>query len=228
MTGEADGEDRADICTGGSSTSSRTRSGRPWTRSPHEQIRRTLRHRPCDRVQRPGRFDSGPSSRAPGRRGSTAQHGQNGVRTQHMRPCRCQSQGATTLRQPRGWVYKDRRATLCARSRVDGHRLRTGLGIGQSELTHLSKAYKQLVDDGAIFIDDRPWLNITQLVAAARSLSAQRQIGLVVVDWIQTVRSEDTVVRRTGQIAMMMRDLKSLALELSIPILVLSQVSRAR
>jgi replicative DNA helicase len=116
---------------------------------------------------------------------------------------------------------------LCARSRVDGHKLRTGLGMGMRELTQLSKAYKELSENGEIYIDDTPARNMMQIAASARRIKRRRKIGLLMVDYIQLVDSDDTRDSRQEQIAKISRRLKTLARELSVPIVALSQLNRA-
>jgi replicative DNA helicase len=115
---------------------------------------------------------------------------------------------------------------LCARSRVDGHKLRTGIGLGNREMTHLARAYGEL-RSGPIFIDDTPARNMLQITAAARRLSLRKQLGLIVLDYIQLVDSEDSRDSRQEQIAKISRRLKTLARELSIPVIALSQLNRA-
>jgi replicative DNA helicase len=114
---------------------------------------------------------------------------------------------------------------LCARSRVDGYKLRTGTGM-QHEMNKLVKAYNEL-RSGQIFIDDTPARNMLQITAAARRLSLRKKIGLIVVDYIQLVDSEDTRDSRQEQIAKISRRLKTLARELPVPVLALSQLNRA-
>jgi replicative DNA helicase len=116
---------------------------------------------------------------------------------------------------------------LCARSRVDGHKLRTGLGMGMRELTQLSKAFKELSENGEIYIDDTPARNVMQIAASARRIKRRRKIGLLMVDYIQLVDSEDSRDSRQEQIAKISRRLKTLARELEVPIVALSQLNRA-
>ena len=59
---------------------------------------------------------------------------------------------------------------LCARSRVDGYKLRTGMGLGNREMTQLAKAYNELSSGAPIFIDDTPARNMLQITASARRL----------------------------------------------------------
>ena len=116
---------------------------------------------------------------------------------------------------------------LCARSRVDGHKLRTGLGMAMRELTQLSKAYNELSKNGQIYIDDTPARNMMQIAASARRIKRRSQIGLLMVDYIQLVDSDDTRDSRQEQIAKISRRLKTLARELKVPVVALSQFNRA-
>jgi replicative DNA helicase len=116
---------------------------------------------------------------------------------------------------------------LCARSRVDGYKLRTGLGLGMREIKHLSSAYKELSENVKIFIDDGPARSINEIAAVSRYFKRHHQIGLLVVDSIHLVGSDDADYRRPDTIAETTRGLKTLALELKIPVIALSQVSRA-
>jgi replicative DNA helicase len=116
---------------------------------------------------------------------------------------------------------------LCARSEVDGHKLRTGLGLGQRELHKLSTAYKDLTEKVEIYIDDTPARSMMQIAASARRIKRKRQIGLIMVDYIQLVDSDDSRDSRQEQIAKISRRLKTLARELKVPVVALSQLNRA-
>jgi replicative DNA helicase len=116
---------------------------------------------------------------------------------------------------------------LCARSRVDGHKLRTGLRLGNSELTLLGRAYQELSNHAKIFIDDTPARNMMQISASARRLKRRSQLGLIVVDYIQLIDSEESRDSRQEQIAKISRRLKTLARDLDVPVIALSQLNRA-
>ncbi len=116
---------------------------------------------------------------------------------------------------------------LCARSRVDGYKLRTGMSLGSREIGQLTKAWNELMKDAQIFIDDTPARNMLQITASARRLRLREKIGLIVVDYIQLVDSEDSRDSRQEQIAKISRRLKTLARELEIPVIALSQLNRA-
>lgn len=115
---------------------------------------------------------------------------------------------------------------LCSRSRVDGYKLRTGKSLGSREIGQLTQAWNEL-KSAQIFIDDTPARNMLQITAASRRLRLRNQIGLIVVDYIQLVDSEDSRDSRQEQIAKISRRLKTLARELEVPVIALSQLNRA-
>jgi replicative DNA helicase len=115
---------------------------------------------------------------------------------------------------------------LCARSRVDGHKLRTGQNLGTRELTLLGKGYDEL-RAAPLFIDDTPLRNMLHITANARRLKLRESLGLIVVDYIQLIESEDSRDSRQEQIAKISRRLKMLAREIKVPVLALSQLNRA-
>jgi replicative DNA helicase len=116
---------------------------------------------------------------------------------------------------------------LCARSRVDGHKLRTGIGLTNEDIKLLGSAYQQLTEGSAIYIDDTPARNMLQITATARRLRLHKDIAMVLVDYIQMVSSEDSRDSRQEQIAKISRRLKTLARELKVPVIALSQLNRA-
>jgi replicative DNA helicase len=115
---------------------------------------------------------------------------------------------------------------LCARARVDGNKLRTGANLGTREMGMLGKAYNEM-HQAPLFIDDTPSRNMLQITANARRLKLRQQIGLIVVDYIQLVDSEESRDSRQEQIAKISRRLKALAREVGVPVIALSQLNRA-
>ncbi len=95
------------------------------------------------------------------------------------------------------------------------------------EYSQLSKAFKELGENGEIYIDDTPARNVTQIAASARRIKRRRKIGLLMIDYIQLVDADATRDSRQEQIAKISRRLKSLARELHVPIVALSQLNRA-
>lgn len=114
---------------------------------------------------------------------------------------------------------------LCSRSQVDGHKLRTGRGLDYRELNKLGKAFGEM-QSSPIFIDDTPSRNMLQITAMARRLKMRQDLGLIVVDYIQLIDAEEQRDSRQEQIAKISRRLKTLARELHVPVIALSQLNR--
>jgi len=116
---------------------------------------------------------------------------------------------------------------LCSRSRVDGGKLRSGKGLSHNDMAQLSRGYEELRAGEPLMIDDTPSRNMLQITANARRLKLRQKIGLVVVDYIQLIDSEESRDSRQEQIAKISRRLKTLARELDVPVIALSQLNRA-
>jgi len=112
---------------------------------------------------------------------------------------------------------------------VDLWRLRTGRLSGEGEDNDFSRIQSAMgiLSEAPIYIDDAASSNILQMRAMARRLQAEKGLGLVIVDYLQLMEPRnpnDPIVRQVTEIS---RSLKSLARELNIPVLALSQLSRA-
>ncbi|MCL6450497.1 MAG: replicative DNA helicase [Acetobacteraceae bacterium] len=114
---------------------------------------------------------------------------------------------------------------LCAEAQVEGHRLRTGY-LRDEDWPKLSRALGRL-SEAPVFVDDTPNLSVMELRARARRLKAEHRVGLVVVDYLQLMHTRGRAESRQQEISEITRALKALARELSIPVLALSQLSRA-
>jgi replicative DNA helicase len=114
---------------------------------------------------------------------------------------------------------------LCSDARVDIQAVRTGR-LGEGSLGHLSMAAGRLFDS-QVFIDDSPSINVLEMRSKARRLKAEHNIGLVVIDYIQMMSGTTRTDNRQQEIATISRALKGLAKEIRVPVLVLSQLSRA-
>ncbi len=116
---------------------------------------------------------------------------------------------------------------LCSRARVNMKLLRDGLlsknGEEQNRLLGAADEFSK----APIFIDDSSALSIMQLRAKARRLHSRAALGLIVVDYLQLLSPTDPRVPREQQVAEASRGLKSLAKELDVPVLVLSQLNRS-
>lgn len=114
---------------------------------------------------------------------------------------------------------------LCMLARTNAHRLRSGY-FGQEEWALLSEATGKL-DNAKIFIDDSTDITHLGMRAKCRRLKAEHGLSLVVVDYLQLMRSHKNVENRNQEISEIARGLKSLARELKVPVIALSQLSRA-
>ncbi|MEW6097124.1 MAG: replicative DNA helicase [bacterium] len=113
---------------------------------------------------------------------------------------------------------------LCAEARVDAHKLKTGY-LGEADWPKLTTAAGVLADS-PIYVDDTPAISILEIRAKARRLKAKYNVGLIVVDYLQLVQGRMQVDNRQQEISEISRSLKSLARELNIPVIALSQLSR--
>lgn len=116
---------------------------------------------------------------------------------------------------------------LASEARVDLWRLRTGhLNEEHGDFTELRNAMARLAD-APLFIDDSASPTPIEIRAKARRLHAQHELGLIVVDYLQLVRGHGRVESRVQEVSEISRSLKGLAKELNVPVLALSQLSRA-
>lgn len=107
---------------------------------------------------------------------------------------------------------------------VDTHRLRLGF-IDDSEWDRISRAFGRL-SEAKIFIDDTPSISVMELRSKARRLMAEQGLDLVIVDYLQLMQARRSE-NRVQEISEISRGLKGLARELNVPVLALSQLSRA-
>jgi replicative DNA helicase len=114
---------------------------------------------------------------------------------------------------------------LCAEARVDAHAVRTGR-LPEDDWKRLSIGAGRLAKAN-IFVDDSASLGILELRAKARRLKAEHNIGLVIVDYLQLMQGPRSAENREKEISSISRSLKALAKELNIPVVALSQLSRA-
>ncbi|MFA5287584.1 MAG: replicative DNA helicase [Candidatus Omnitrophota bacterium] len=114
---------------------------------------------------------------------------------------------------------------LCAHARVDAQKVRTGY-LATSDWPRLTAAAGKL-SEAPIFIDDSPSISIMELRAKARRLKAQQDIKLIILDYMQLMRGSSSVESRQQEISEISRSLKALARELRVPIVAISQLSRA-
>ncbi len=117
---------------------------------------------------------------------------------------------------------------LAAEARVDAWKLRTGKLSTDEDFSRVRDAIDRL-SQAPIFVDDKPANNILAMRSVARRLKREHNLGLVIVDYLQMMapthsRATDNLVQQTTEIS---RSLKTLARELDVPVIALSQLSRA-
>ncbi len=115
---------------------------------------------------------------------------------------------------------------LCQRGAVDSWKLRTG-NLDDEDFGKLNYAMGVL-SEAPIFIDDTPIINAMEIRTKARRLQAEQGLGLVIVDYLQLMQGSSRMTdSRVQEVSEISRNLKGLARELNVPVLALSQLSRA-
>ncbi len=114
---------------------------------------------------------------------------------------------------------------LTSEAQIDSHRLMSG-AIGQKDYGRISHALESL-SAMRLFIDDTANIGVMEMRAKARRLQKEHRLSLLVVDYIQLMSGRGRFENRTLELASISRSLKGLAKELRVPIVVLSQLSRA-
>jgi replicative DNA helicase len=114
---------------------------------------------------------------------------------------------------------------IASKSRIPNDRLRKGK-VSERDWPRVVRACNEL-EDAPLWLDESSDLSLLDLRAKCRRLSASEgQLGLVIVDYIQLMRAEDSRVNRVEQVSQFSRGLKILARELNVPVIALSQLSR--
>ncbi len=114
---------------------------------------------------------------------------------------------------------------LCSEARLDAHRVRTGR-LKPEEWQKLSLNVGKL-SDAPMFIDDNAGLNLIEMRAKARRLKKEHDIGIIYIDYLQLMQGHERTNSRQEEISIISRGLKAMAKELNVPVVVLSQLSRA-
>jgi len=114
---------------------------------------------------------------------------------------------------------------LTSEAQIDSHRLMSG-AIGQKDYGRISHALETL-SAMKLYIDDTAGIGVLEMRAKARRLKAEHGLNLLVIDYIQLMTGRGRFENRTLELASISRSLKGLAKELNVPIVVLSQLSRA-
>ncbi|MCX7923020.1 MAG: replicative DNA helicase [Clostridia bacterium] len=113
---------------------------------------------------------------------------------------------------------------LCCESMVDSQKMRTGK-LEDSDWQKVARALGPL-SEAPIYIDDTPGISITEIRAKCRRLKLEKNLGMVVIDYLQLMQGKGKNESRQQEVSEISRSLKILAKELNIPVLTLSQLSR--
>jgi replicative DNA helicase len=115
---------------------------------------------------------------------------------------------------------------LCSEARIDAHKLRTGF-LHKSDFPKLAMAASRL-SEAPVFIDDTASISVLEIRARSRRLKKDhKDLSLIVIDYLQLIRGRENTENRQQEISDISRSLKALAKELEVPVVALSQLSRA-
>jgi replicative DNA helicase len=114
---------------------------------------------------------------------------------------------------------------LTSEARIDAHRFRSGY-LGEKDYSKLSQAMGKLADS-RVYIDDTASIGVLEMRAKCRRLMAEAGLHLVIVDYIQLMQGRGRFESRQQELSAISRSMKGLAKELNVPIICLSQLSRA-
>ncbi len=113
---------------------------------------------------------------------------------------------------------------LASEAKVDSWKLRTG-NLNDDDFPKIGRAMATL-SEAPLFIDDSPLINVLEMRTKARRLQSEKGLGLIIVDYLQLMQGKN-LENRVQEISAISRELKGLARELSVPVMALSQLSRA-
>jgi replicative DNA helicase len=114
---------------------------------------------------------------------------------------------------------------LTSEARVDAQRLRKGM-LRDDDFPRLARA-AGILASAPVWIDDTPGITLLEMRSKARRLRAEAGIGMVIVDYLQLMQGPSNSESRQQEVSQISRGLKALAKELNVPVIALSQLSRA-
>jgi len=114
---------------------------------------------------------------------------------------------------------------ICSEGKVDAHRLRNGF-LQDEDWRRVGDAISRLAE-APIYIDDTPDVSAMEMRAKCRRLQAEHGLGVILIDYLQLMRSHKRTENRNQEISEIARACKNLARELKVPVIALSQLSRA-
>ena len=183
-------------------------------------------HRPADRLHRIRRDDRRPAADRPDHRRGAPGDGQDDAGAEHGRVRRDQDQeGGRDLLDGNVGSSQLALRLISSNGRVNATRLRTGQ-LEDEDWSRVTGAIRML-REAKIFIDDTPALSPDVLRAKARRLKREHDLGLIVIDYLQLMAVPGNSENRATEISEISRSLKSLAKELNVPVVALSQLNRS-
>jgi len=115
---------------------------------------------------------------------------------------------------------------VSAEAGVDSWSIRTGHGLKETDFEKIGEAIAKL-SNAQIFINDEAGINILKMRSVARKLKSEKKLGLIIVDYLQLMSPTTKTDNMVNQVTEISRSLKQLAKELAVPVIALSQLSRA-
>ena len=115
---------------------------------------------------------------------------------------------------------------LCSQAMVNSEKVQKGQ-IEDEEWSKLAMASGELSESAEIIIDDTPGTTVAEIRAKCRKLKLEKDIGLIIIDYLQLIQGSGKATSREQEIAEISRSLKLLAREINVPVIALSQLSRA-
>jgi len=140
----------------------------------------------------------------------------------HLKPAERQAIAVFSLEMSKESLVQ---RLMCALARVDIHKIRRGYASNE-EYKKLQNAAAQL-HEAPIYIDDTAAMSILEMRAKARRLVSEVPLGMIMIDYLQLIRGPESSENRQQEISAISRSLKALAKELQVPVIALSQLSRA-
>lgn len=114
---------------------------------------------------------------------------------------------------------------LSSEAMVDSQKIRTGM-LEDDDWARLAKALGPL-GEASIYIDDTPGISVAEIRAKSRRLKLEKNIGLIIIDYLQLMQGRERAESRQQEISEISRSLKVLAKEVNVPVIAISQLSRA-
>jgi len=114
---------------------------------------------------------------------------------------------------------------LCSEAMIDSQKIRTG-NLEDEDWDKIANTLGPL-SEAPIYIDDTPGISVTEIRSKCRRLKLEKNLGLIIIDYLQLMQGKERTENRQQEISEISRSLKILAKEINVPVITLSQLSRA-